>query len=76
MSLTDYFTIPKRPTDVCMVYVTSKSGLNKALWGPSFPLPCTEALTDLFGEHAWMADIGIGEMFLNFPLDMHLREFC
>jgi hypothetical protein len=59
-----------------MVYDASKSGLNKALWVPSFPLPMAETLSDLLEEDSWMADVDMGEMFLNFPLDVNIREFC
>jgi hypothetical protein len=58
-----------------MVYDASKSGFNQVLWVPSFPLPTADHLTDLLDEHAWMADVDMGEMFLSFPLDINLREF-
>ena len=59
-----------------MVYDASRSGLNRALWVPSFPLPTADSLTDLLDEASWMADIDMGEMFLNFPLDVNIRQFC
>jgi len=75
-SLTNYFAVPKGPSDIRMVYDASRSGLNRALWVPSFPLPTADSLTDLLDEDSWMADIDMGEMFLNFPLDMNIRQFC
>jgi hypothetical protein len=63
----NYFAVPKGLEDICMVYDASKSGLNKALWVPSFPLPTAETLSDLLEEDSWMADVDMGEMFLNFP---------
>jgi hypothetical protein len=38
-SLTSYFAIPKGMDDIRLVYDASRSGLNKVLWVPSFPLP-------------------------------------
>jgi hypothetical protein len=75
-SLTGYFAVPKGPADIRMVYDATKSGLNQALWAPSFSLPSTEALTDLLDASAWMADMDMGEMFLNFPLDPLIRPYC
>ncbi len=42
-SLTNYFAVPKGDHDIRMVYDASKSGLNTALWVPSFGLPTPEA---------------------------------
>jgi hypothetical protein len=75
-SLTNYFDVPKGSDDIRMVYDASKSGLNKIIWVPSFCLPTTENLTDLLDEQSWMADIDMGEQFLNFPLDPLLRPYC
>jgi len=75
-SLTGYFAVPKGPTDVRMVYDATKSGLNAALWVPSFALPSTETLLDLLDSNSWMGDLDMGEMFLNFPLDVRLRPYC
>jgi hypothetical protein len=59
-----------------MVYDATKSGLNVALWMPSFPLPDTEALTDLLTTESRMSDIDLGKHFLNFPLHANLCPFC
>jgi hypothetical protein len=75
-SLTGYFAVPKGPTDVQMVYDATKSGLNAALWVPSFALPSTEILLDLLDSNSWMGDLDMGEMFLNFPLDVKVRPYC
>jgi len=66
-SLTGYFAVPKGPSDVRMVYDASKSGLNAALWVPSFALPATENLLDLLDSNS---------IFLNFPLDVNIRPYC
>jgi hypothetical protein len=38
-SLTSYFAVPKGENDIRLVYDGSDSGLNEALWSPSFWLP-------------------------------------
>jgi len=57
------------------VWVKSElpSRLNKVLWAPSFPLPSVDTLTDMVEPSSWMADLDMGEQFLNFPLDVKLR---
>jgi hypothetical protein len=75
-SLTGYFCVPKGPTDIRMVYDATKSGLNDCLWVPAFPLPSAEAFTDQLETRTWMMDLDLGEMFLNFPLDISLRPYC
>jgi hypothetical protein len=75
-SLTGYFAVPKGTDDIRMVYDATKSGLNSALWVPSFSLPAAEALLDLLSSSSWMADLDMGEMFLNFPLDLKVRPYC
>jgi hypothetical protein len=70
--LTSFFAVPKGTTDIRMVYDATKSGLNKAIWVPSFAPPTLESLTDLLTFDSWMSDQDLGEMFLNFPLDANL----
>jgi hypothetical protein len=41
-SLPSFFAVPKGNDDVRLVYDASRSGLNKVLWAPSFPLPSCE----------------------------------
>ena len=76
ISLTNYFPVKKGDCDIRMVYDATKSGLNRALWTPSFALPTVESLTRQLEETAWMADLDLGDMFLNFMLDADLRPFC
>jgi len=61
---------------VRLVYDASKSGLNIVLWAPSFPLPSVDSLTDMVEPSSCMADLDMGEQFLNFPLDVALRPVC
>jgi len=75
-SLTSYFDVPKGEGDRRMVYDATKCGLNDAIWVPSFSLPDADTLLDIVENCSWMADIDIGEMFLNFPLDKFLQPYC
>lgn len=75
-SLTSFFQVPKGEGDIRMVYDATKCGLNEVLWVPSFSLPDADNLLELVEEVSWMADIDIGEMFLNFPLDKFLQSYC
>jgi hypothetical protein len=75
-SLTSYFAVPKGSDDIRIVYDATRSGLNKVLWAPSFPLPSVDTLTDMVEPTSWMADLDMGEQFLNFPLDVQLRASC
>mmetsp|Transcript_21443 Transcript_21443/g.30697 ORF Transcript_21443/g.30697 Transcript_21443/m.30697 type:complete len:454 (+) Transcript_21443:1331-2692(+) len=75
-SLTYHFHVKKGESDIRMVYDGTKCGLNGVLWVPSFSLPDVDDLLAMIDEHSWMADIDIGEMFLNFPLDKMLQPYC
>jgi hypothetical protein len=67
-SLTDFFSVPKGDSDIRMVYNGTSSGLNDALWVPSFPSPMMDSLLRAVHLDTWMADTDLGEMFLNFVL--------
>lgn len=75
-SLTNYFAVPKGKSDIRMVYDATKSRLNDALWVPSFSLPSIDSLLNLLDNDSWMGDLDMGEMFLNFPLDIKIRPYC
>jgi len=75
-SLTGYFSVPKGTSDIRIVYDATKSGLNAAIWVPSFALPSAESFTNLLEPGTWMMDLDLGEMFLNFPLDLALQPYC
>jgi len=61
--------------DVRPVYDATKSGLNEAVWVPSFWLPSTETLFHMMDFDTWLGDIDLGEMFLNFPLDPWIQPY-
>ena len=75
-SLTSYFAVPKGLTDIRMVYDATKSLLNAALFAPSFGLPTADAATRAMNNSTWMADVDLGEMFLNFILHASLQQYC
>jgi hypothetical protein len=76
VSLTSFFGVPKGEDDIRMVYDGSVSGLNDAIWVPGFTLPTV--LTHLRAVEAgtFMADVDVGEMFLNFMLHSSIRLFA
>ena len=73
-SLTSFFAVPKGEDDIRMVYDASVSGLNDTIWIPRFPLPTIQTHLRSVQEGTWMADLDIGEMFLNFVLHSDLRN--
>lgn len=75
-SLTRFFAVPKGESDIRMVYDATASGLNGALWAPTFQLPTIDNLARTVNPGAWMGDLDVAEQFLNFCLDPYLRPFC
>ena len=74
-SLTGSFPVPKGEDDLRMVYDASKCGLNSQLWAPNFMLPTIDMTLRHVDQSGWFGDIDLGEMFLNFPLDLNLRPY-
>jgi hypothetical protein len=75
-SLTNFFSVPKGPFDIRMVYDGTRSGLNDAMFAPWFPLPTVEQLIRVVDLDSFMGDIDVGEMFLNFVMHRDLRVYC
>jgi hypothetical protein len=75
LSLTGSFPVPKGQDDLRMVYDASKCGLNSQLWAPNFMLPTIDMTLRHVDQSGWFGDIDLGEMFLNFPLDINLRPY-
>lgn len=71
-----YFVVPKGIHDVRMVYDETASGLNERLWLPGFPLPTAETHLRALEPDYFMADVDIGEMFLNFVLHESLQAMA
>ena len=59
-----------------MVYNGTTSGLNSSLWAPSFYMPTASAAARLMSFYTWCVDLDLGEMFLNFPMDLKIRPFA
>ena len=82
VSLTNVFFVDKyvcpvtgEVKDVRPVYDATKSGLNDAVWSPSFFMPTADSLFRMIDFDTWLGDIDLGEMFLNFWLDPRLRAY-
>jgi hypothetical protein len=56
-----------------MVYNGTNSGLNDWLWVPWFPLPTITTLARAAEVGTHMGDLDVGEMFLNFILELKTR---
>jgi hypothetical protein len=75
-SLTSYFAVPKGENDIQLVYDGTDSGLNDALWSPSFWLPNSSSAVRLLSFYSFLFDSDIGECFLNFPNDPKIGPHC
>ena len=75
-SLTGFFAVPKAGTDIRLVYDATKCGLNDALWAPNFFLPTVDSILRNASETSWFGDIDLGEMFLNYHLDLDLQPYA
>lgn len=75
-SLTSFFAVPKGTDDIRIVYDTTKSGLNNAIWTPKFFLPTMASVLNYADDHTFYGDIDIGEMFLNYFLDPEIRPWA
>jgi len=75
-SLTSFFEVTKGLHDIKMVYNAMSIGLSNAVWAPWFSLPTVESHLRAVDEGTYMADNDLGEMFLNFMLDVDIRPFA
>ena len=84
-SFIQFFPVPKtwkvegskRVTDdIRMVYDATRSGLNKAVWAPWFPMPTVVSHLRSVVAGTFMTDCDVGEMFLNFMLELDLRPYA
>jgi hypothetical protein len=72
-SLTAFFEVEKGDDDIRLVYDGLVSGLNMSIWVPRFFLPTIWTHLCAVDEDTFMADVDIGEMFLNFVLHRQLQ---
>jgi hypothetical protein len=75
-ALTSCFTVPKGDSDVQLFYNGTKSGLNDCLWAPWFHLPTVGQLLRAVLPGTYMADIDVGEQFLNFVLHKAVHPYA
>jgi hypothetical protein len=75
-SLTAFFAVPKGDDDIRLVYDGSVSGLNLSISVPRFFLPTLRTHLRAVDENTYMADVDIGEMFLNFILHRELQALA
>eukprot|EP00978_Attheya_sp_CCMP212_P025708 scaffold83212_cov59-Attheya_sp.AAC.3 len=82
-SLTNSFGVPKvidkelgEVTDIRMVYDTTQSSLNEALWALNFPMPMLSSVMRMVSYETYMMDQDLGEMFLNFMLDPKSQPYA
>jgi hypothetical protein len=75
-SLTSFFSVPKGDDDVRMVYNGTVSRLYDSIWVPRFLLPTVETHLRAVDEGTHMADVDVGECFLNFILHPEIREIA
>ena len=75
-SVTSFFDVPKGDGDIRMVYNATSSGLNDAVWAPWFSLPTVESHLRAVDPGTFMGDCDLGEMFLNFMLDINLVPYA
>jgi hypothetical protein len=73
-SLMDFFAVDK-DSDIRLVYIGTSCRLNDALWTRNFWLPAPATAARTLGYAYYMVNIGLGEMFLNFPLHRVLQRF-
>ena len=75
-NLTRFFAVPKGDEDIRMVYDSTVANLNDSLWAPWFAMPTVRDHLRAIGPGSYMADVDIGEMFLNFVMHPDVRPFC
>ena len=76
ISVTSLFDVPKGTDDIRLVYDATKSGLNEVCWAPWFSLQTCESHLRAVDPGTFMGDADLGEMFLNFPLDVDMRKYA
>ena len=75
LSLINCFAVEKGTEDIRLVYDGTKSKLNAAVFAPNFYLPFLDSVLMWVNADSWLADLDLGEMFLNYFLDKKIRAF-
>ena len=74
-SLINCFAVEKGTEDIRLVYDGTKSKLNDAVFAPNFFLPFLDSVLMWVNADSWLADLDLGEMFLNYFLDKRIRAY-
>ena len=74
-SLINCFAVEKGSDDIRLVYDGTKSKLNDAVFAPNFFLPFLDSVLMWVNADSWLADLDLGEMFLNYFLDKKIRAY-
>ena len=74
-SYIDIFGVAKGVDDIRMVLNGASCGINDALFASNFWLPMSNTMTRLLSFGYRAVDVDLGEMFLNFPLDLLLQHY-
>ena len=59
--------------EIRMIYDTTKSGLNDAVWNHWFTIPSVEPHLKSVNAGTCMSNCDVGKMFFNFMLELSLR---
>jgi hypothetical protein len=73
--LTSFFSFPKGEPDIRLVYNGTQIGLNECLWAPWLKLPTIEQHLWAVEPGTYMADIDLGEQYLNFALHEKTQKY-
>ena len=60
--------------NIMMVYDATRSGFNRALWAPWFPIPAILSHLRSMVAGTFMSDCDVGDIFLNFKLGPELHS--
>jgi hypothetical protein len=76
-SLTSFFSVPKGEFNVQTVFDSTVSGLNDSIWIwiPGFSLLMVQTHLRVIGKDTFVANVDVGEMFLNFHLHKVIQAF-
>ena len=74
-SLINCFAVEKGESDIRLVYDGTKSKLNDAVFAPNFFLPFLDSVLMWVNVDSWLADLDLGEMFLNYFLHRSIRAY-
>jgi hypothetical protein len=75
-SLTNFFHVDKGFWDIRLVYGGTALGLNASIWVSGFEMPTINFHLRAVGPDTFMADIDIGEIFLNFFLHADVGPYA